>query len=57
MSSKHILFCDEFPFEYSFDDMITPMVLEYSKLFEKLDLSAIQRYSDVLDRTVIIVIL
>lgn len=46
MSSKHILFCDEFPFEYSFDEMNTPMVLEYSKLFKNLDLSGIQRYSN-----------
>lgn len=35
----------EFPWEYSIYEMNTPFVQEYSKMFEQLDLSDIQRYS------------
>lgn len=45
MNYKNIILQDEFSFEYSYDEMNTPFVEEYSKMFEHLDLSAIQRYS------------
>jgi hypothetical protein len=45
MNYTNVILQNEFPFEYSYDEMNTPAVLEYSKLFEHLDLSSIQRYS------------
>jgi hypothetical protein len=44
MNYTNIILQDEFPFEYSSDEMNTPAVREYSKMFEQLDLSGIQRY-------------
>ena len=44
MTYKNVILQDEFPFEYSSDEMNTPFVSEYSKMFEHLDLSGIQRY-------------
>lgn len=44
MKYKNVILQDEFPFEYSSYEMNTPFVLEYSKMFEHLDLSSIQRY-------------
>lgn len=44
MKYKNVILQDEFAFEYSSDEMNTPAVLEYSKMFEHLDLSNIQRY-------------
>ena len=44
MNYTNIILQNEFPFEYSLDEMNTPFVLEYSKMFEHLDLSNIQRY-------------
>lgn len=44
MNYTNIILQNEFPFEYSSDEMNTPAVLEYSKMFEHLDLSKIQRY-------------
>ena len=44
MKYSHVILQDEFPFEYSSDEMNTPAVVEYSKMFEHLDLSGIQRY-------------
>ena len=45
MNYTNIILQNEFPFEYSFDEMNTPAVVEYSKIFAHLDLSHIQRYS------------
>jgi hypothetical protein len=45
MNYKNIVLQNEFAYEYSFDEMNTPFVLEYSKMFEHLDLSDIQRYA------------
>jgi len=45
MSYTNIILQNEFPFEYSIYEMNTPAVVEYSKIFEHLDLSHIQRYS------------
>ena len=45
MNYKNIILQNEFSFEYSFDEMNTPFVTEYSKMFEHLNLSTIQRYS------------
>ena len=44
MNYKNVILQNEFSFEYSFDEMNTPFVLEYLKMFEHLDLSSIQRY-------------
>jgi len=44
MNYKNVILQNEFSFEYSYDEMNTPAVLEYSKMFEHLDLSGIQRY-------------
>ena len=44
MTYKNVILQDEFPFEYSSDEMNTPFVSEYSKMFEHLDLSGIRRY-------------
>ena len=44
MNYTNVILQDEFPFEYSSFEMNTPAVLEYSKMFEHLDLSSIQRY-------------
>ena len=44
MNYTNVILQNEFPFEYSFDEMNTPAVLEYSIMFEHLDLSKIQRY-------------
>ncbi len=44
MNYTNVILQDEIPFEYSSDEMNTPAVLEYSKMFEHLDLSSIQRY-------------
>ncbi len=44
MNYKNVILQDELPFDYSFDEMNTPFVPEYSKMFEHLDLSSIQRY-------------
>jgi len=44
MNYTNVILQNEFPFEYSLDEMNTPFVLEYSKMFEHLDLSNIQRY-------------
>lgn len=44
MNYTNVILQDEFPFQYSSDEMNTPAVLEYSKMFEHLDLSCIQRY-------------
>jgi len=44
MLYKNIILQPELPIEYSPDEMNTPFVLEYSKLFFHLDLSGIQRY-------------
>ena len=44
MNYKNVILQDEIPFEYSSDEMNTPAVIEYSKMFEHLDLSCIQRY-------------
>ena len=45
MNYKNVILQNEFPFGYSYDEMNTPFVREYSKMFEHLDLSHIQRYS------------
>ena len=44
MTYKNVILQDEFSFEYSSYEMNTPFVSEYSKMFEHLDLSGIQRY-------------
>jgi len=44
MNFSNVILQNELPFDYSFDEMNTPAVLEYSKMFEQLDLSFIQRY-------------
>ena len=44
MNYTNVILQDELPFQYSSDEMNTPAVLEYSKMFEHLDLSSIQRY-------------
>lgn len=44
MNYKNVILQNEFSFEYSSDEMNTPFVWEYSKMFEHLDLSSIQRY-------------
>jgi hypothetical protein len=46
MEYKNIILQDEFPLGYSSDEMNTPYVKEYSKMFNYLDLSSIQRYSE-----------
>ena len=45
MSAKHLFIQREIPFDYSYDEMNTPFVKEYSKMFEHLDLSHIPHYS------------
>jgi Transposase domain (DUF772)/Transposase DDE domain len=45
MNHKNVILQNEFPFGYSYDEMNTPFVKEYSKMFKHLDLSSIQRYS------------
>ena len=45
MNYKNVILQNEFAFEYSFDEMNTPFVLEYAKMFEHLDLSDIQSYA------------
>jgi len=45
MNYKNVILQNELPFYYSFDEMNTPFVLEYSKMFQHLDLSNIKRYS------------
>lgn len=44
MPYKNIVLQPEFPWEYSKFEMNTPFVIEYSKMFQQLDLSNIQRY-------------
>ena len=44
MNYTNVILQNKIPFEYSYDEMNTPAVLEYSKMFEHLDLSGIQRY-------------
>ena len=44
MKYANIILQDELPFEYLSDEMNTPAVLEYPKMFQNLDLNDIQRY-------------
>ena len=45
MNYKKVILQNEFLFEYSPDEMNTPFIVEYSKMFEHLDLGSIQHFS------------